>query len=1090
MNRYDSKKILMFSFVYCLFIIYGSLVPLDYQPKPFEAAWQSFKHIRYLNLGAASRADWIANIILYIPLTFSLAAYAINNKKSSIQIILIASTILLGSLCLAILIEFFQQFFPPRTVSQNDLIAETIGSLIGLIIWFSYGKRILELHRFITSGGKKAFLASAILYTTGYLLISFFPYDFVTSFQELHDKLSRGNDAFLLSPGCGGVIRCTARLSSEVLLTIPLGIFLSVILKWHPKRSTAVMLIGFVFATLIEVIQLFLVSGIAQGLSIVTRVTGMGLGEKIYTLISQQKRLVIPIATRKYITIGFFPYLLALAGINGWSLSNKLADNPLEKLTSIHWLPFYYHYYTTETIALTSLLSVFFMYMPIGLGLWLWNKASITDKRQSKNITAGFLAMSLSLIIETSKLFLTDKHPDPTNLLISFASAYLTYSLCTLMAQWFYHPEPQKQHPHDAIDANQAEPLKKEIKHKQSWQKIIAVIASIVLIWKLVDYPLNPLPLTAGLLIFAVLLYKYPQSWLIALPALLPVLDFSPWTGRIYFSEFDYFILTTLGINYWFGKTISPVKVFAPIAILLSGLYLFFYAISLFKGLMPLQPLDINAFINYYSHYNSLRVSQGMLWFVLLLPILSYSLYHQKNTLHFFSYGMLTGLAITSLIAIRERLMFTGLFDFDSDYRITASFYSMHTGGAPLDAYLLIGIPFIYILLADEKHQIRNSILALVLFTLSLYTLLMTFSRGTYIAFAAEAFLIFIGLLVCYKKQRHNNWKKSLWLLIFLILSATISTPILEGSFIQYRFKQADKDADIRSSHWRNAIAMMDSSLTSTLFGMGLGSFPRNYYWNSFDEQNPSNFTLQHEKNTTYLQIRGGSPLFIEQSIEAYADTDYQLTLNYRAYSKPAGFSIQLCEKAILYSFNCQIINIDAALPGQWQHFEKTINTRNIGKPKYDFPMHLLSKPVKLLIYNGDKDTVIDVKNITLLSPESHNLIKNSDFSANMDHWFFTADDHTAWHTKNLWVQILFEQGWPGLLSFTLLLLAAVISLYLKISQHQLLAIVLLSSLSGFMILSIIDSTFDTPKITLLFFMLLFLSFSKINTPINKGNTL
>jgi len=92
MNRYDSKKILMFSFVYCLFIIYGSLVPLDYQPKPFEAAWQSFKHIRYLNLGAASRADWIANIILYIPLTFSLAAYAINDNKSSVKIILIAST--------------------------------------------------------------------------------------------------------------------------------------------------------------------------------------------------------------------------------------------------------------------------------------------------------------------------------------------------------------------------------------------------------------------------------------------------------------------------------------------------------------------------------------------------------------------------------------------------------------------------------------------------------------------------------------------------------------------------------------------------------------------------------------------------------------------------------------------------------------------------------------------------------------------------------------------------------------------------------------------------------------------------------------
>jgi len=33
-------------------------------------------------------------------------------------------------------IEFTKQFFPPRTVSVNDLVAEAIGGAIGLLWWW------------------------------------------------------------------------------------------------------------------------------------------------------------------------------------------------------------------------------------------------------------------------------------------------------------------------------------------------------------------------------------------------------------------------------------------------------------------------------------------------------------------------------------------------------------------------------------------------------------------------------------------------------------------------------------------------------------------------------------------------------------------------------------------------------------------------------------------------------------------------------------------------------------------------------------------------------------------------------------------
>nr|WP_305908358.1 hypothetical protein [Methylomarinum sp. Ch1-1]MDP4521183.1 hypothetical protein [Methylomarinum sp. Ch1-1] len=112
MTPINMRKFLFFAVTYSLFIIYGSLVPLDYRPIPFEQAWQSFKNIRYLSLGAASRADWIANIVLYIPLTFSLSVYCRHKSQSSWRIVWLSALILTLSLALAVTIEFCQQFFP------------------------------------------------------------------------------------------------------------------------------------------------------------------------------------------------------------------------------------------------------------------------------------------------------------------------------------------------------------------------------------------------------------------------------------------------------------------------------------------------------------------------------------------------------------------------------------------------------------------------------------------------------------------------------------------------------------------------------------------------------------------------------------------------------------------------------------------------------------------------------------------------------------------------------------------------------------------------------------------------------------------
>src|SRR4029453_18939850 len=53
-----------------VFAVYGSLVPLKYQVVDFADAVERFRNLPPLWFGMGTRADWVANILLFIPLTF------------------------------------------------------------------------------------------------------------------------------------------------------------------------------------------------------------------------------------------------------------------------------------------------------------------------------------------------------------------------------------------------------------------------------------------------------------------------------------------------------------------------------------------------------------------------------------------------------------------------------------------------------------------------------------------------------------------------------------------------------------------------------------------------------------------------------------------------------------------------------------------------------------------------------------------------------------------------------------------------------------------------------------------------------------
>jgi len=94
---------------------------------------------------------------------------------------------------------------------------------------------------------------------------------------------------------------------------------------------------------------------------------------------------------------------------------------------------------------------------------------------------------------------------------------------------------------------------------------------------------------------------------------------------------------------------------------------------------------------------------------------------------------MALGLIGAALAAVWERGAFTGLLDFSSDYRTTALFWEMHVGGAALDGFLALTVPFGVRELVAAKTPWRWFVGAAAVM-LAVYACLTTFSRGVYLA--------------------------------------------------------------------------------------------------------------------------------------------------------------------------------------------------------------------------------------------------------------------------------------------------------------------------------------------------------------------
>lgn len=418
---------------YLMFVIYGSLVPLDFRPMSLEAATQAFKTIPYLSLGIESRADWVANLLLFIPLAF-LWCGALWSRGSAGLKLIAALSVALACVALSFAIEFTQLFFPQRTVSINDIAAESLGGAIGVLLWWQMGTRFrlwlgsLKLASG-TSGVAQRLVMAYLLVLLGYNLM---PLDLTLSPVELYHKWNEGR--ILIIPFSARYDDTAHRiydLLSDVAIWVPAALLWKI--AYRQPGATAWMYVV-ATATALEVLQLFVYSRVSDITDVITAAIGcsiaMALSRGHRGQHARAQHANHRTAAAGWTQIGFavLIWLTVLATVFWYPFDFNFDRSFVrDRLLILKQVPFQAYYFGSEFRAITEVLHKTGFMLPLGVLLaWLGNTATRTPRGWVHTVmicVVGFVALG----IEFGQIFLAGKNADITDVALEFGGGILGY---------------------------------------------------------------------------------------------------------------------------------------------------------------------------------------------------------------------------------------------------------------------------------------------------------------------------------------------------------------------------------------------------------------------------------------------------------------------------------------------------------------------------------------------------------------------------------------------------------------------------------------------------------------------------------------
>jgi VanZ family protein len=382
---------------YLIMTWYASLIPLKYVDISWDQAVERFKAMRDFNVtdSANRRADWVANIVLFIPISFlAMGVLTLRNRSHFLKVIASLIVFAFGA-AMACAIEFVQVWYPIRTVSQNDLVAEFIGTLIGIIIWAVVGHGITRRLAELCSGAHGALARQRLLqfYAIGLVLFCLLPMDFTLSPEKISAKIN--TIQFGQSLFDSNLLMGLARILRDLCVFAPLGAL--ALYHWDklpilgnklvqdsqnlergiaPANRTVLHAAGVVLIIVaaIEILKISMVNGLVDLINIPVRSLAGLVGATVAsTCLGPAGTFLVGRAWSRLTRMSLALLLIAihiiiLAGVlvQPWNINfdKQLYD---DQITTFSNGLFTNYYYSGEWTALTNLTHYFLLFVPLGV---------------------------------------------------------------------------------------------------------------------------------------------------------------------------------------------------------------------------------------------------------------------------------------------------------------------------------------------------------------------------------------------------------------------------------------------------------------------------------------------------------------------------------------------------------------------------------------------------------------------------------------------------------------------------------------------------------------------------------------------------
>lgn len=285
--------------------------------------------------------------------------------------------------------------------------------------------------------------------------------------------------------------------------------------------------------------------------------------------------------------------------------------------------------------------------------------------------------------------------------------------------------------------------------------------------------------------------------FILALPALFLLVNNYP-----YFLVLSILIIIFIGLIFFLYKK-HITEYHYPVLILLSLIYTYFIISYFFSG----------QYLSNFLSYSFLRTDGNFFFCYILFFVFSVPFFNYRTVINYYFKLLFLSFSVFSIIGIVEYLSDYSQFTISFDPTAGKIFHALNFAhNATGSVYALVSI-FALVFFLGERVK-RKKLIYLFIFALCVIALLLTKSRGSYLAFAAG--IVFVLWM------HFRSIKKMLLSLLGLVI---ISIPILWITRAYERviqIFQTTGTAAVRFELWEKAWALFSQS---PLFGAGFSRF-------------------------------------------------------------------------------------------------------------------------------------------------------------------------------------------------------------------------------------------------------------------------